>query len=131
MALTPIASSNAAPNTTLEWPSENQKPTPSAAFPSPTSLRVVLSMTAMWSASNACRTPSRKAVTPSPTPNTPERPSVKCCGATARRQHTPADHIEQEDEAGDAGEMELVPAFPATGRRPHRLRYRQQVAHNP
>ena len=38
---------------------ENQKPADSERVPSPTSLRVVLSITAMWSASKACRTPSR------------------------------------------------------------------------
>ncbi len=59
IARTPIASRKARPNTTLEWPSENQNPADSERVPSPTSLRVVLSITAMWSASNACRTPSR------------------------------------------------------------------------
>ena len=47
MARTPRASRKARPNTTLEWPSENQKPVDSERLPSPTSLRVVLSMTAM------------------------------------------------------------------------------------
>jgi hypothetical protein len=36
----------ARPNTTLEWPSENQKPPDNDRVPSPTSLRVVLSITA-------------------------------------------------------------------------------------
>ncbi len=44
--------------TTDEWPSEKKKPTDSGRLPSPTSLRVVLSIAAMWSASNACRMPS-------------------------------------------------------------------------
>ena len=44
-------------NTTLEWPREKKNPTESGRLPSPTSLRVVLSMAAMWSASNACRMP--------------------------------------------------------------------------
>ena len=52
--LSPTASSS----TTLEWPSEKKKPVPSGRFPSPTSLRVVLSMAAMWSASKACRMPN-------------------------------------------------------------------------
>ena len=49
------------PARTPRWngPSENQKPADSERVPSPTSLRVVLSITAMWSASKACRTPSR------------------------------------------------------------------------
>ena len=40
-------------NTTDEWPSENQKPTESGRLPSDMSLRVVLSIAEMWSASNA------------------------------------------------------------------------------
>lgn len=52
----------------LEWPSENQKPTDSGRCPSLISLRVVLSIAAMWSASNACRMPSVYAVTPMPMP---------------------------------------------------------------
>ena len=83
-ARTPSASRRASPKTTLEWPSENQKPADSDRVPSPTSFRVVLSMTAIWSASKAWRTPSRYAVTPRPTPNTPAEPSVMCCGATPR-----------------------------------------------
>lgn len=35
----PRANNVASPNTTVEWPSENQKPTPRADLPSPTSLR--------------------------------------------------------------------------------------------
>ena len=54
----PKFSRTASTSTTLEWPSEKKKPTPSGRFPSPTSFRVVLSMAAMWSASKAWRTPS-------------------------------------------------------------------------
>ena len=54
----PKFSSSASTNTTLEWPREKKKPTDSGRLPSLTSLRVVLSMAAMWSASNACRMPS-------------------------------------------------------------------------
>ena len=54
----PKFSSIASRNTTLEWPREKKKPTDSGRLPSLTSLRVVLSMAAMWSASNACRMPS-------------------------------------------------------------------------
>ena len=45
-------------NTIVEWPSEKKKPTLSGRSPRAISLRVVLSMAAMWSASNACRSPS-------------------------------------------------------------------------
>ena len=38
MARTPIASRNASPNTTLEWPSENQKPADSDRVPCPDQL---------------------------------------------------------------------------------------------
>ena len=44
--------------TTLEWPRANQKPTDTGRLPSAISLRVVLSIAAMWSASKACRMPS-------------------------------------------------------------------------
>ena len=54
----PKLSSTSRANTTLEWPSEKKNPTDSGRLPSPTSLRVVLSMAAMWSASKACRMPS-------------------------------------------------------------------------
>ena len=54
----PSASSTLAPKTTEECPRENQNPVLTEEVPSPTSLRVVLSIEAMWSASKACRTPS-------------------------------------------------------------------------
>jgi hypothetical protein len=55
---TPATRSRLAAKTTDECPRENQKPALTDGVPSPTSLRVVLSIEAMWSASNACRTPS-------------------------------------------------------------------------
>ena len=54
----PKFSSTASTNTTLECPREKKNPTESGRWPSLTSLRVVLSIAAMWSASNACRMPS-------------------------------------------------------------------------
>ncbi len=57
-ARTPKESSRQRAKTTEEWPSENQKPTESGRLPSAMSLRVVLSIAAMWSASKACRMPS-------------------------------------------------------------------------
>ncbi len=66
----------------LECPSEKKKPTASGRWPSVISLRVVLSIAAMWSASKAWRRPSVYAVMPSPTPNTPLAPSAYCWGAT-------------------------------------------------
>ena len=54
----PNASSRHSPNTTLECPSENQNPTDIGRLRSAISFRVVLSIAAMWSASNACRMPS-------------------------------------------------------------------------
>ena len=53
----PKFSSTANTNTTLECPREKKKPTESGRLPSLTSLRVVLSMAEMWSASKACRMP--------------------------------------------------------------------------
>lgn len=77
-ACTPSASTRESPKTTLECPSENQNPVVPAGRPWPTSWRAALSITAMWSASKACRAPRRKAVRPSPTPNTPALPTVRC-----------------------------------------------------
>ena len=54
----PKLSSTARRNTIVEWPSEKKKPTLSGRLPSAISLRVVLSMAAMWSASKAWRIPS-------------------------------------------------------------------------
>ena len=54
----PKLRSTASANTTDEWPSEKKNPTLSGRLPSSTSLRVVLSMAAMWSASKAWRMPS-------------------------------------------------------------------------
>ena len=54
----PTANRNASANTIVECPSENQKPTLSGRLPSAISLRVVLSIAEMWSASNAWRSPS-------------------------------------------------------------------------
>ena len=68
-ARTPMPSRRHRPNTTLEWPRENQNPTDSGRCRSAISLRVVLSIAAMWSASNACRMPRVYAVSPIPIPN--------------------------------------------------------------
>src|SRR5215210_6592860 len=54
----PLMNRSASPNTTEEWPSEKKKPTPSGRWPSAISLRVVLSIAPMWSASKAWRSPS-------------------------------------------------------------------------
>ena len=53
----PKFSSSARTNTIVEWPREKKNPTDSGRLPSLTSLRVVLSIAAMWSASKACRMP--------------------------------------------------------------------------
>ena len=73
---TPKASRRHSPKTTLEWPSENQNPTDTGRCPAAVSRRVVLSIAAMWSASNACRIPSVYAVSPRPTPNPPDAPRL-------------------------------------------------------
>ena len=57
-ARTPPAISSARTKTTVECPSEKKKPTLSGRRPSAMSLRVVLSIAAMWSASKAWRSPS-------------------------------------------------------------------------
>ena len=58
----------ASTKTMVEWPSEKKNPTPRGRWPSWTSLRVVLSMAAMWSASKAWRMPRVNARTPVPRP---------------------------------------------------------------
>ena len=49
--------------TTVECPSEKKKPTATGRLLSCISLRVTLSIAAMWSASTAWRSPSRYAAT--------------------------------------------------------------------
>ena len=44
--------------TTAEWPSEKKKPTPTGRWPCCMSLRVTLSIAAIWSASTAWRRPN-------------------------------------------------------------------------
>ena len=65
--------------TTVAWPSEKKNPLPSGLLPSAMSLRVVLSMQEIWSASKACRKPRNHAVmaTPSPTPSPGLPPSPR------------------------------------------------------
>ena len=57
-----VPAANASPavseKTIVEWPSEKKNPVPSGRLPSCSSFRVVLSIAAMWSASNACRRPN-------------------------------------------------------------------------
>jgi hypothetical protein len=55
--------------TIVEWPSENQKPMLIGRLPSFISLRVVLSIADMWSASNACLRPREYASPATPIPN--------------------------------------------------------------
>jgi hypothetical protein len=57
-ARSPKLRTTARRRTTVEWPSEKKYPTLSGRSPLWMSLRVVLSMAAMWSASKAWRIPS-------------------------------------------------------------------------
>ena len=56
------AAANATPidisTTMAEWPSEKKKPTPTGRWPCCISLRVTLSIAAIWSASTAWRRPN-------------------------------------------------------------------------
>ena len=87
--------------TTDEWPRLNQKPTLMGRWPSLISLRVALSMAAMWSASNACRMPRVYAVTPSPTPKSWPATMVLLRRHDADEQ-PPADDVEQEHDDAHA-----------------------------
>ena len=55
---TPIENRRASRKTIVECPSEKKKPTLRGRCPWAMSLRVVLSIALMWSASKACRSPS-------------------------------------------------------------------------
>jgi hypothetical protein len=55
---TPTVTSTPSAKTIVECPSEKKNPTLSGRWPSFMSLRVVLSIAAMWSASKAWRSPS-------------------------------------------------------------------------
>ena len=55
---TPSVKPIASRNTIVECPSEKKKPTLTGRWPSVMSLRVVLSIAPMWSASKAWRSPS-------------------------------------------------------------------------
>ena len=68
--------------TTLECPAAKKKPVASGRCPSASSLRVVLSIAAMWSASKAWRQPSVQAVSAAPRP-TPRPPRRTWWGSTA------------------------------------------------
>ncbi len=57
-ARTPAAKRMVSASTMVEWPSEKKNPVLSGRRPSAMSLRVVLSIAEMWSASKACRIPS-------------------------------------------------------------------------
>ena len=61
----------------------------SGLCPSPTSFLVTLSITAMWSASNACLAPSVYAVRPRATPNAAPLPSVTPFDAVSARSPNP------------------------------------------
>ena len=55
---TPKLTATPSANTIVEWPSEKKNPTLRGRWPSFISLRVVLSIAPMWSASKACLSPS-------------------------------------------------------------------------
>ncbi len=66
-----------------ECPRAKKNPVPSGRWPSAISLRVVLSIAEMWSASKACRAPSVHAVSATPRPR-PRPRNWKWCGAIAK-----------------------------------------------
>ena len=96
----------------VEWPSEKKKPTPSGRFSSCRNLRVVLSIAAMWSASNAWRRPNVYASVPSPASAGFER-------AKKRKRPQPSD-VEERDGAAEAGEAEPLGAGEGGNRAEHR-----------
>ena len=87
-----------------ECPSENQKPTLSGRLPSAISLRVVLSIAEMWSASNAWRRPSVYAVSPSPMRERPGRAEVVVVRRDEHDQDEEPDHVQPDHRAGHAGD---------------------------
>ena len=102
----PTASSMTMTKTTDECPRLNQKPTLIGRRPSAISLRVVLSIAAMWSASKACRIPRVYAVTPSPTPRTAaDRVVLRRDDAD---QQAPADEVQEDHEPQGAEQAALL-----------------------
>ena len=79
------AMASPAPTTMMmeECPRAKKNPVPSGRLPSAISLRVVLSIAEMWSASKACRAPSVHAVSATPRPR-PRPRNWKWCGAIAK-----------------------------------------------
>ena len=111
----PKFSATARAKTTLECPSEKKKPTPSGRLPSPTSLRVVLSMAAMWSASKAWRTPrvyARHAGAEA------EQLGLRDVEVLAHRsgQQAPTDHVEHHDGSRHASRATPTPAWSLSAR---------------
>ena len=154
-ALTPTESRKASANTIVEWPRENQNPTESglrtcecwspsassviAAAWSASSLRVVLSMAAMWSASKACRKPEGVGEDADSDVEHPGAANVVVVRHDQPEQDPEADQVQHDDEAVHAGQRRPVLAIeraqescgslpPAGLYRWHRVRRR---AHDP
>ena len=94
--LAAIARPAASEKTIVEWPSEKKKPTPSERLPSCRNLRVVLSIAAMWSASNAWRRAERVG----------ERAEAGERRVVARvvEEQAPAEQVQEEHAAREAAE---------------------------
>ena len=88
--------------TTVECPSEKKKPTPTGLRPSWSSLRVVLSMAEMWSASKACLQAERVG-------QAAQGKDGRLAGGDGEQQ-APARDVKQ---AYTAEESRQAPAFPA------------------
>ena len=79
-------------------PSEKKKPTLSGRCPSLISLRVVLSIAPMWSASKAWRMPSVYAVMPTPMPKHARRAEARVLGATNASSRPKPIDVQGEDD---------------------------------
>jgi hypothetical protein len=93
-----------------EWPTANQNPTDLGLEPSAVSLRVVLSMAAMWSGSKAWRRPKVYAVRPSPMPKTGA--DLIVMRGDEHEQRSEADQMQDEDRGSQCAELPPVPAVP-------------------
>lgn len=94
--ITPVPESLTRPGSTgprcpWRWPTRS-----SPTWPPLISLRVVLSMAAMWSAPKACRRPRAYAVNPTPIPNALP-PKLSRTGLDDRKQGEPADEMQRDD----------------------------------
>ena len=99
------AMASPAPTTMMmdECPRAKKNPVPSGRRPSAISLRVVLSIAEMWSASKACRAPSVHAVSATPEAE-PEALELEVVRGDGEGEDAPAPEVQGQDHQGHGAE---------------------------